>query len=757
MATVGELLILIAGNNAPLTAALAKSEAELKGFSATAGTTGAAAGIGLGAAAVAGAAVAAGIGLFGVLSSKAASEFQAAMTLVRTQAGASEEEVKSMTAAVLQLSPSVGFGPEQLANALFHVESAGLRGSAALDLLTLAAQGAKVGHADLESVTNALIATVNSGIAGTNGMSESMGVLNAIVGAGNLRMQDLTGAFTTGILSAASTFGVSIQSVGAAIADMASQGIPAEEAATRLRMTLSLIGAPKDKAIADLASIGIGATQLAEDMRSGGILQAVQDLKTHLEESGLTAVQQAALISGAFGGGRSSSAIMVLLNSVEKLGTIQTQVTEGTGAFGEAWAVTAAETETAAARFGATLNSIVVAIGTGFLPVANEILATVQPIVASIASWTATNPELAATILAVVGGVAALIPVIIAVTAIIGALSGTIGLVVIAVAAIGVAFATNFGGIRDIVEMVASAIGTVVDQFVNFVTSSGLVQGVVGAISTGLGILRGTFDAIVAVISTVVGWITTFVMHLTGARDSAGAARTIFDALGTVLGIVRDVFSAVVNVISTVVTAIATAIDRTGVLNIVFAALKAAADIINVVFGLIGDAFHRAFEVAGQVAGVVSGALATAFNVIKGVIDAVTGVVRGLIDALRTAIDLAGKAAEAVTGPGGVHLDKTPGADPVADFLRTMKLLPEFQSGGVVPGIGPQLAVVHGGETVTPAGGPAAGQAGGGPRSIVTHVHVHLDGRQIAEVIDERLFGAASVFNSGFVSNGAEP
>ena len=73
-----------------------------------------------------------------------------------------------------------------------------------------------------------------------------MGVLNAVVGAGNMRMEDLVAAFGTGLLSSAKAAGVSIQSVGAAIADMTYQGVPAQDAATRLRMSLSLLAAPSE-------------------------------------------------------------------------------------------------------------------------------------------------------------------------------------------------------------------------------------------------------------------------------------------------------------------------------------------------------------------------------------------------------------------------------------------------------------------------------------------------------------------------------
>jgi hypothetical protein len=74
--------------------------------------------------------------------------------------------------------------------------------------------------------------------------------------------------------------------------------------------------------------------------------------------------------------------------------------------------------------------------------------------------------------------------------------------------------------------------------------------------------------------------------------------------------------------------------------------------------------------------------------------------------------------------------------------------VPHFAQGGIVAGTGPQLAVVHGGETVTPAGQPA-----GGTVEHVTHSHIYLDGKQITEVVERNLFRNASTYSSGFLAN----
>ena len=248
-------------------------------------------------------------------------QFEASMALIRTQAGATQQEVDSMTKSVLELAKSgeTGQGPQKLADGLYHLESLGLRGAQALDALKTSAQAADLGIADMEGVTNALGAAIVTGIKGTENLNSAMGLLDATIGQGNMKMNDLVAALGTGVLPAAKNFGLSLRDVGAALATLTDNGMRADESATRLRMTFSLMAAPSDKAAANLKEIGISSNQLAEDMRSGGIVKAVDDLKEHLESSGKSATEQAAILSRAFGGGRSSAAILTLIEQSDRL------------------------------------------------------------------------------------------------------------------------------------------------------------------------------------------------------------------------------------------------------------------------------------------------------------------------------------------------------------------------------------------------------------------------------------------------------
>ena len=328
------------------------------------------------------------LGLAGALTKSVtgAKDFSQAMELLHTQAGATQAEVDSMRGALLDLAPSLGTTPEILAAGLYHIESAGLRGAKALDILKIAAEGAKTGNADLESTTNALIAANQSGIKGVEDMGAAMGTLNGIVGAGNMRMQDLTDAFTTGVLSSAKNFGVSIQSVGAALATLTDQGQPAIDSATRINSAMRLMAAPTPKAINLLKSIGLEAGTLATDMRSpGGITSAISDLREHLDKSGLSLSEQAALLANAFGG-KQSGAILSLVGNVELLQQKTEAVAKGASTFGEAWAKTQEEAAFKFAKFQATMDATFIRIGNVLLPTVTEALA-------GVGDWVTTHQK----------------------------------------------------------------------------------------------------------------------------------------------------------------------------------------------------------------------------------------------------------------------------------------------------------------------------------------------------------------------------
>jgi TP901 family phage tail tape measure protein len=245
--------------------------------------------------------------------------FNREMLKIQTQAGGSAAEVKKLSTEVLAMGGTVPQGPKELAEGLYHIESAGFRGAQAMEMLKASAEGAAIGGSELQATTQAMISVMASQIGGVHGAADAMGQLNAIVGVGDVRMEDLAKAMgSSGLLPVAAHFGLTLKDVGAMIATTTDNATPASVTLSRLRQAIALLGASSPKATKELASIGIGSKQLAEDMRKpNGGLVAIEDLAKHLQ--GLSKVDQAQLISKAFGGGRSSAGVTLLLDEITRL------------------------------------------------------------------------------------------------------------------------------------------------------------------------------------------------------------------------------------------------------------------------------------------------------------------------------------------------------------------------------------------------------------------------------------------------------
>lgn len=323
-----------------------------------------------------------------VESERWASQFQTDMTMIHTQAGQWQEDIKGMSASLEAMAPAVGMGPDELAKSLYHVESAGFTGAHALDMVRQAAELAQVGGANLEDTTQAVIASMaafgDQGLSAANAVS----ILNAVVGSGDMRMEGLASAMSTGILPAARVVGLSLTDVGAALATITDNATPPEEAATRLRMTFSLLEHQSGAASKALEGIGITQGQLGNDLRQpNGLLVAVQDLKDHLEASGKTATEQGQIIMEAFGGGRSSSTIMTLLSEFDRFKSKYQAITDGANNFGAAWEATQQNTQFQWQQMEAEVKTLGIVAGSALLPLTNSLMRFVLPELQQFSVW----------------------------------------------------------------------------------------------------------------------------------------------------------------------------------------------------------------------------------------------------------------------------------------------------------------------------------------------------------------------------------
>ncbi|HEY1690059.1 MAG TPA: phage tail tip lysozyme [Solirubrobacteraceae bacterium] len=270
-----------------------------------------------------------GVGLVGGLAAgyegvKGAARLEEQTLRYHTQAGASLPQSHELEKGVLNMAPEVGQSPQVLAESMYHVVSVMNKMSPAvkstsneLKVLKIASEGADVGGANLVEVQNALDAAIAAKLKGIGNYSAAMGQLNKIVGSGDMTMEDLAEAFKNGLASLA-PFGVSLKDIGGALATFGDNNIRGAKAATLLESTVRIMAAPSNTAAEYLRTVGLSATELGQDIRSKGLISALEDLEWHLKSSGATASQQARILTQSFGS-RQAKGVEVLISQMGRL------------------------------------------------------------------------------------------------------------------------------------------------------------------------------------------------------------------------------------------------------------------------------------------------------------------------------------------------------------------------------------------------------------------------------------------------------
>ncbi|MFD6998798.1 phage tail tape measure protein [Streptomyces mirabilis] len=313
----------------------------------------------------------AGLAFMGVESVKMASKFDSSMTLLHTQAGVAQSKMAGLKSGVLELAGKVGQDPDSLAESLFHVESnfesMGISSKKALDLVGTAAKGATTGHAKLVDVTNALTAAVASGIPGVQNMDQAMGVLNATVGVGDMKMQDLANAFGSGMVATVKGFGLSITDVGAALAVFGDNNIRGALAGNQLRMSVMALAKPAAGGADALKSIGLQTDTLAKDMQKGGLKLALEDLVQHMHAAGISSKQQGQIITDAFGR-KAGAGLNILVGQIDRLESKYPALEKGAKGFGQAWADTQKTFAFQTKQLQASFDALMITVGEKLIP-----------------------------------------------------------------------------------------------------------------------------------------------------------------------------------------------------------------------------------------------------------------------------------------------------------------------------------------------------------------------------------------------------
>ena len=220
----------------------------------------------------------------GIVAGKMAMTFDDSMGKIVSLVGIGRDEVNAWKKDILKLAPALGKSPKALADAMFFITSAGLRGEVALKALEAAAKASAAGLGEIKEISKAVTAAIN--VYGNEAMSASNAtdILTATVRLGSIEAAELAPVLGK-LLLPAKTLGINFNEVGGAMAALSRKGFNAAEAATALRGVFTTLNKAMPQGDKELQKVGLSFKKLKKILREEGLLKFLQVLNDKFKDN----------------------------------------------------------------------------------------------------------------------------------------------------------------------------------------------------------------------------------------------------------------------------------------------------------------------------------------------------------------------------------------------------------------------------------------------------------------------------------------
>lgn len=213
----------------------------------------------------------------GVASVKMAQNFDLLISRLQGLAGVSAKQAKDWREQILKLAPVVGKAPAELANGLYQIASAGVKGKRAFEALTVSAKASAAGLGDTATVADAITSAMNAYAKSGLTAKQAADVLTSAVRDGKGEASAFAPVLGK-VVAVASQLGVPFDQAAAALAQMTKLGVPADDAATQLSATFSGLLKTTPRAEKALEAMGLSSAGLRQELREKGLLATLQTL-----------------------------------------------------------------------------------------------------------------------------------------------------------------------------------------------------------------------------------------------------------------------------------------------------------------------------------------------------------------------------------------------------------------------------------------------------------------------------------------------
>ena len=367
-------------------------------------------------AAIAAGAALAGIGMVLGESVKQAAAFQTGLTSLVTGAGEAESNLAIVGAGIKNISVQTGTSTDQLIKGMYMIESAGFHGADGLKVLQAAAEGAKVGNADLGTVANVVTTVLHDYGLSAGQANQVTSALITTVADGKTHLQDLATSMGN-VLPLASALGISFPQVAGAIAAMTNAGMTAQRASMNLANAIRSLAAPGATAIKSMQQVGLSAQQLKNALSQQGLTGAIQLIEQHVGKTfpaGSVAAVEAfkKIMGGATGynvalmlGGKNMAGYEANVQNITKA------LNAGAGSVA-GWSLVQQDFNFKLDQARAAVSVLFINLGQALLPVLTKVLDAVLPLIQAFVNWTSqitTNQTAINVFVAILAGLGAVI------------------------------------------------------------------------------------------------------------------------------------------------------------------------------------------------------------------------------------------------------------------------------------------------------------------------------------------------------------
>lgn len=334
---------------------------------------------------------------------QASRNFELTFSRIKGLVGISTDSIEVMKKSVLEMATDTTRGPEELAEALYFITSAGLRDSAvAMDVLNSSARAAAAGLGETKTVADAVSSAINAYGVASLSASRATDVIVAAVREGKAEADTMAPAFSK-VLPVAAAFGASFEDVAAAIASLSRSGMTAGTAGIYVRQTLSSLLKPSKQASEALAAVGTSTAQIRKEVQEQGLFVALQNLSAKL---GGTANAEA--FAKVFGNVRAMTAVLQLVGpAAEENQVIFERLQNSTGDLDDAFSAYVNTVDADFQKASAAQKVALIEVGDALKPLVTGLL-TVSTGISKFAAFMAKIPG-AGPFLKIVGGIALMV------------------------------------------------------------------------------------------------------------------------------------------------------------------------------------------------------------------------------------------------------------------------------------------------------------------------------------------------------------